>query len=211
LPLLKSAVANTLAQPQVFIGVGGWGRLDDGPKETYRIRVYLQGNKFAAEAFVNDKYNLFLLGDGQKVWRYDPNVKEYTFVKQPEDLATAFAVSASFARAELQRVLRLLAGSLNWLVSPKGEADASHARLYSLRPLNGGDWRGSDLRFTLDGDYGKLASFSMEDRLALQSGRVRRSQFDGTFIYDRPFNFEFAFTPPPGSKPAVDLPKRGDG
>lgn len=205
------AVKQTLAEPQVYVGISGFMTFGS-TQETYLARLYIKGNAFALDAFVNDERRLLVIADGTKVWRYDPVRNEYTYLKQPETLDKAFEVAASFSRAELQKPLRLLAGSARWLVKPQAQSDPEHVRLWETQPFGQGDWRGADSNFDFDRPSGKMEWFTYEEKRNIPQIGLRHVAIRGDFIYDRPFtNVTFTFTPPPGSKPAADLPVRIDG
>ncbi len=207
--VLASAIKQSLTQAQVYIGVGGSIQYGNTAPVAYTMRFYIQGNKAIIDTYVNDERKLLVIADGVKIWRYDPNVKEYTYIKQPEDMAATFGIAAAWSRAEVQRPIRLLAGSVRWLLNPQNETHPDHVRLFEVKPLGQNDWRGTDLNFQLDGDFGKLQSYTIEERIDLPGGILKRLRYDAAFIYNRPFtNVSFSFTPPAGSKPAADLPHR---
>lgn len=205
---IQAAVKQSLSQPQVYVDVSGSVKYGNKTAATYLMRFYIQGQKFILDSYVDDKRRMLVIADGNKVWRYDPIVNEYTFLDEPKDITAAFGVAAAWMRSEAQRPVRLLAASARWLMNPQSEVRPDRVRIFALKPVGAADWRGTEIRFIFDGDYGKLQTYSIEERENAGAG-VKKTRFDATFIYTQPFtNVTFAFKPPPGAKPAADLPIR---
>jgi hypothetical protein len=176
-----------------------------------QLRVFAKEGNVLAQQFVNDVRILDLTADGRKVWRYDPVANEYTFLNQPEMFSQTMSLVAGWSRSQLQRPLRTMAGGVRWLVAPRFEEGDDFVRVYQTRPLPGGDWRGTDIKFKFD-DQGRVDRFTIEDRLDTLGG-FKQVWLDGLFAYPTSLNVNFQFTPPRGAKPAADLPVRisGDG
>lgn len=205
---IQDAVKRSLGEAQMYVGISGWTRVSNGPRENYRIRIYYKDNKLAVDSFVNDERKLLIIADGKKLWRYDPVANEYTFMAQPEAIQQTFGIAAAWVRTEVQRPIRLFAGSARWLIRPQFVATADQVRIFDRVDTNG-DWRGTDLNFQFDQPNGKLQSFTIDQKLPTAYGGVQESRFTGTCIYSQPFNnVSFRFIPPAGAKPAADLPKR---
>ncbi|MGI8924262.1 MAG: hypothetical protein ACR2HJ_09555 [Fimbriimonadales bacterium] len=206
---IERAVDISLRHAQVIVDVGGWTQMGNSPAEQYRLRVYIQGKKMLADAFVNDERRLMVLADSAKVWRYDPAANEYTYLAQPDTIQKTFGVAVAWARSEMQRPLRLLAQSSRWLVNPTIESESHHVRLHTVVPVGSeGDWRGTDLNFYFSQTSGAMQSFTIRERIDMPGRTLKVSDFTGTFLYPETFNYPFTFTPPRGSKPAADLPSR---
>lgn len=205
---IESAVAASMAQANVLLDVGGWQQTGR-TRQNLQLRVYAKEGNAIAQEYVNDIRRLDLLTDGQKVWRYDPVINEYTFMAQPENFQKTMSLMAGWSRSQLQRPMRIMAGGVRWLVRPMFEDADDFVRVFQTKPLPGGDWRGTSIKFTFD-EKGRIDRFTIEDRLDTLGG-FRHVWLEGLFTYPLSLNVNFKFSPPPGAKPAADLPVRISG
>lgn len=208
--VIEAAVAASVAQQNIVLDVGGWQRYGRS-FERFQLRLFSKEGKVYAEQFLNDEKRLVLIADGRKVWRYDPVANEYTFLDQPDTFAKTMSVVAGWSRLHLQRPLRMMGGSVRWLVNPQFEVNDSWVRVFQTRPLTGGDWRGSDTKFFFD-DKRRIEKLTVEDRQDTPTG-LKHVWFEGILAYPDTLTVKFDFVPPRGAKPAADLPVRipGDG
>lgn len=209
-PRIEAAVALSMGQANVVLDVGGW-QVTGRTRQNLQLRVYAKEGNIFAQQFIDDVRKLDLIADGRKVWRYDTVANEYTFLDQPETLIKTMSLVSAWSRSQLQRPLRMMAGGVRWLVAPRFEEGDDFVRVFQTRPLPNQDWRGTDVKFTFD-DQGRVHRFTIEDRLDTLGG-LKHVWLEGLFAYPATLNVNFKFTPPPGSKPAADLPVRisGDG
>jgi hypothetical protein len=107
----------------------------------------------------------------------------------------------------MQRPLRLLALSSRWLLDPHVDFADRNIRLSTRVDMENNDWRGSEINFYMTED-GSLDHFTIQERLAMPDGKVKQTNFVGTFVYPPKFDFPFTFVPPKDAKPAADLPIR---
>ena len=207
-PVVEAAAAASAAQPIVVLDVGGW-QDSNRVRERFQLRFYIKEGKVYAEQFTNDVRKLIVVADGKRVWRYDPIANEYTFLDQPADLQKTLGLVAAWSRKNLQRPLRLMAGSARWLVIPKFEGEDNWVRAFQTRPVGDDDWRGTDTRFEFD-DSGRMERITIEDRLDTRAG-LTHVWMEGVFAYPDQITVSFEFAPPRGAKPAADLPVRVPG
>ncbi len=209
-PRIESALALSMAQANVVLDVGGWQQTGR-TRQNLQLRVYAKDGNALAQQFINDVREIDVIADGKKVWRYDTVANEYTFLDHPENLVKTMSLIAAWSRSQFQRPLRMMAGGVRWLVAPTFEEGDDFVRVYQTRPTPGGDWRGTDIKFTFD-DNGRVDRFTIEDRLDTLAG-FKHVWLEGLFAYPATLDVSFKFSPPPGSKPAADLPVRisGDG
>lgn len=209
------ATRGSLSNPRVILDVGGSVQVGDQTPKQLRQRIYIQGLNTIVDAYVDDVRQLLIVADGKKVWRYDPVKKEYTFLDQPgsnqldqvEAMRPVFGIAAAWARTDMQRPLRLLALSSRWLLDPHVDFADRNIRLSTRVDMENNDWRGSEINFYMAED-GSLDHFTIQERLAMPDGKVKQTNFVGTFVYPPKFDFPFTFVPPKDAKPAADLPIR---
>ncbi|GIV03380.1 MAG: hypothetical protein KatS3mg015_2210 [Fimbriimonadales bacterium] len=215
--VIGAAVGNTLAQPYVFIEQVGWENLRGNRVADHLTRVWIESpNRVYLEAYKDGALLLRVVADGSKVWRYDAVRNEYSFSQQPGTLSQTFQVMAAWSRKEDQHLLRLLAGSSNWLILPDVYYMPSSATINEVLKERvkavGADWRGEKHTFRFDDFYpaGKMQRLTLEAKRDTPNG-LSHTYFDSQFSYPAGFSFTIQFTPPPGAKPAADLPGRIGG
>lgn len=215
--VIGAAVSNSLAQSHLFAEQVGWEEVRGRRVVDTLTRLwYKSPNLVYLESYHNGTLVLRIVADGNKVWRYNAIRNEYSFSTQPAALQQALQVMASWARREDQWLLRLLAGSSNWLVLPMVHYNPSPATIQEViqERINwtGVDWRGERHTFRFDDFYpsGKMAHLALESKNDTPNG-LRHTLYDATFSYPAQFPFQIAFTVPPGAKPAADLPGRVGG
>ena len=206
---IESAIAQTQAQTNVIVDVGGWQTMGR-QTQRFQLRLFTTDGKIYAEQFVDNTKRLIIVADGTKVWRYDPVLNEYTFMPQPVDFPKTMSLVTAWSRVHLQRPLRALGGSVRWLVMPQFEEGDDFVRMFQTRPVQG-DWRGTDVKFSFDSRR-RMERISIEDKLDVTLG-FQHTWLEALFAYPDTMNVTFSFTPPAGAKPAADLPVRisGDG
>ena len=211
-PIL-AAVNNSLDEPRIFLQVDGKSQLE-GSEESYLTRIWIQGRQLWLEGSISGKPRITIIADGKHVWRYDPAANEYTFLKQDPDLTLTLAVVVAWAREEAQRPLRLLAHSVRWLVKPLSDVQETEVKIWQTTG-SGENWRGTILDFRFDAPSfpeGRMLSLTIEERFDQPDGKLKHARHTAKFYYpDVPYGFVFEFKPPPGAKPAADLPRRGGG
>jgi hypothetical protein len=206
---IEAAIAQTQAQANVTMDATGW-ETTAGRTQHFQLRLFVSQGKVYAEQFVDNVRRLVVVAEGERVWRYDPLLNEYTFLKQPETPSKTVSLVTAWSRVQLQRPLRAVAGSVRWLTIPQFEDGRNHVRVFQTRPVRG-DWRGTELMFVFD-DQDRMDRMTIEDKHDLTEG-FQHSWLESRFTYPATINVEFTFTPPRGAKPAADLPVRisGDG
>lgn len=215
--VIGAAASNSLAQSHLFAEQIGWVNERGRRVSDVLTRLWFKSpNLFYLEAYLDGAMVLRIVADGGKVWRYNAVRNEYSFSSQPVGIQQTLQVMASWARREDQWLLRLLAGSSNWLVLPVVQYNPSPATIQEVVQEKitwvGGDWRGERHTFRFDDFYpsGKMSRLVLESKVDVQNG-LRHSVYDTAFSYPAQFNFQISFTPPPGAKPAADLPGRVGG
>lgn len=215
--VIGAAVGNSLAQPYVFIEQVGWEDLSSRRLADHLTRIWLEApNRVYLEAYKDGALALRVVADGAQVWRYDATRNEYSFSKQPAGLAQTLQVMAAWSRKEDQRLLRLLAGSSNWLILPDVYYLPSSASIREVVKervrIVGSDWRGERHAFRFDDFHpsGKMQVLRLEAKRDTPNG-LSHTYFESQFSYPPGFPFQIRFTPPPGAKPAADLPGRIGG
>lgn len=215
--VIGAAVSNSLAQSHMFAEQIGWEDVRGRRISDTLTRIWYQNpNLIYIESYQNGTMVLRIVADGSKVWRYNAIRNEYSFSVQPGGLQQTLQVMASWARREDQWLLRLLAGSSNWLVLPAVQYNPSPATINEVVQekvsWTGGDWRGERHTFRFDDFYpsGKMARLVLESKTDTPTG-LRHTLYDTMFAYPGQFSFQISFTPPPGAKPAADLPGRIGG
>jgi hypothetical protein len=215
--VIGAAVSNSLAQGHLFAEQIGW--VDERGRRVSDVLTrlwYKSPNLVYVESYLDGAMVLRIVADGSKVWRYNAVRNEYSFSTQPGGIQQTLQVMASWARREDQWLLRLLAGSSNWLVLPAVQYNPSPATIQEVVQEKiswvGGDWRGERHTFRFDDFYpsGKMSRLVLESKVDAPNG-LRHSLYDTTFSYPAQFSFQISFTPPPGAKPAADLPGRVGG
>jgi hypothetical protein len=203
-PLIEAAMAQTNAQAIIVMDAGGW-QTQNNRTDRYQLRYFMKDAKIRVEQFVNDERRLIIVADGALVWRYDTLKNEYTYLKQPEERLKTVELVASWSRTQLQRPIRVLAGSIRWMVVPVFEYGNGWTRVHQTRPA-GQDWRGTDVVFRYD-DQNRIERMTAEDKLDLTAG-FQHTWIEALFTYPQTLDIDFSFKPPAGSKPAADLPVR---
>lgn len=207
---IEAALRLTLSQTNIVMDVGGWQQIGRD-RQSLQLRAYAKGGNILVEQYIRDVRRLLLISDSTRVWRYDPVANEHTYMAQPPDPLKTAELVAAWSRSQFQRPLRILAGSVRWLVAADSQRGEDFVRVFQTRPLAGEDWRGTDIKFTFD-DQGRLDRFTIEDRHDTASG-FKHVWLEGLFAYPDVLNVAFKFEPPRGSRPVGDLPIRigGDG
>ncbi len=215
--VIGAAVSNSLSQSHLFAEQVGWE--DERGRRVSDVLTrlwYKSPNLFYLESYLGSTMVLRIVADGSKVWRYNAVRNEYSFSQQPGGIQQTLQVMASWARREDQWLLRLLAGSSNWLVLPAVQYNPSPATIQEVVQekitWTGVDWRGERHTFRFDDFYptGKMSRLVLESKTDTRNG-LRHSLYDTTFAYPAQFSFQITFAPPPGAKPAADLPGRIGG
>ncbi len=197
----------------------GYKRFGSTLNEDYETRIYIQNQRFLIESYVDSVIKTQIIGDGTRVWRYDPIKKEYSYIKPDSwDLSKALFTAAGWARNEAQRPIRLLAKSTNWLVNPQeriiNNSSGEPVRVDLWQTTGAGsDWRGTILNFYIDPLLNRLERVEIAEQIDVTATVLHQSAFSIGFMYsDDPFKDSwFSFIPPIGSKPAADIPKRIGG
>lgn len=218
-PIIIGAVNGSLAAPRVFVQMTGYKKFGSTLTEDYETRIYIQGQKFLIESYVDGTQKMQIVGDGARVWRYDPIKKEYSFLKlETWDLSKAFFTAAGWARTEAQRPIRLLAKSSNWLVNPLSrivnDAFGEPVRIDLWQTTGTGpNWRGTIINFYLDPLNDRMDRVEIAEQIDVTTTVMHQAAYSIGFLYsDEPFKDSwFTFTPPAGSKPAADMPRRIGG
>ncbi len=209
-PFILNAVRNSLSAPRFYAEVTGWERTGNNPTRQYLMRCWYEGGKLLVEAYEDAKIRLLLVNDGRYVWRYDPVANEYTFLPQGSTFQEVIGTIVAWSRKEMQRPMRLLALSPRWLTAPSSNVQPTYVEVWQSTG-QGNSWRGTSLRFDFDAPHpaGKMDKLYIYERYDITGGGTREGEFTMTFSYPaNSFGIPFTFVPPPGSRPAADLPRR---